>query len=185
MKLFKYLSIGVLLTLSGEYLAYYVYTSIDQGGFLLGFLGVLAFVLICLGVVALLYYPLSKADQWDAYLLTQSKAIRALGITISIVLLALPFVAAIFTFYHFTGEYHKEQIAKYGVVQKVYLDKEIRGRSGRHDLCFEFTHNDKEWKGMLDHWQYEVGDSAEIIYSSQNPNEVEWFEKYTREIEQR
>jgi hypothetical protein len=31
---------------------------------------------------------------------------------------------------------------------------------------------------MLDHWNYHVGDTIEIIYSSQNPNEHEWYEKY-------
>ncbi len=67
----------------------------------------------------------------------------------------------------------------------MYLESEIKGRSSRHDLCFTFRHNQRTWHGMLDHGQYEVGDSAVIIYSSQNPNEVEWFEKYTREIEQR
>jgi hypothetical protein len=36
---------------------------------------------------------------------------------------------------------------------------------------------------MLDAWQYQIGDSAQIIYSSQNPNETEWFNKYLEDKE--
>ncbi|GEM_PF-3817440 len=170
--------LGVAVTVLGEMLAYHVFTSITQGGFLMGLKGVTAFVTILGGLALMVYHPLISAEKAEVHLKEKGKLVLYSFRSVALIAIVAPFVLAIVAFYHFTGKYHDEQIEKYGIVQKVLIETEITGRNSRHDLCFRYTHDGKTWDGMLSAWEYQVGDSAEIIFSSQNPNEVEWYQRY-------
>lgn len=178
--MFKHLILsifGIVLAILGEYLAYYVYTNIQQDT-LNGCLGVIAFVAIFIGVIMVLSPFITLWEGIHKRLETTKPVYRNLIHVIGFLFLTVPFFVAGKVFYHFTGKYHIEQLKQHGIVTKVKIQSEIKGNNSRHDLCFDFMHNGKKWEGMLDHWNYQVGDSAVIIYSAENPNEVEWYQLY-------
>lgn len=174
--------LGIAFILFGELLAYYVFTSIEQGGFFLGLLGITAFVVIITGIVFLLMAPfkfffrtediINEKPIWYKY------SIRILSYFLGIA----PFMMAGLIFYHYTRNYHDSQLEQFGVVKQVLIDGEIKGKNGRNDLTFSFLHNGRKWSGSEDKWKYKIGDSVPIIYSSQNPNELEWYRKYLEDM---
>jgi hypothetical protein len=181
MKTFFKSLLGLMAIVLGELLAYYVFTSIKQGGFLMGLLGVLAFISILGGCLLLIAPLLDYAAPLEAWRKKQSRLLRTSLSLLFFSLAMSPFVASVVIFYHFSGRYHDEQIAQFGTLTTVYIEGEIKSENSRHDLYFSFEHEGKIWEGMLDAWHYQVGDSAQIIYSSNNPNEVEWYQKYLEE----
>ena len=58
------------------------------------------------------------------------------------------------------------------------ITRKIDGQNSRHDLLFKYDYNGKSFDGMLHRWKYKVGDSALVIYSSENPGEVAWYYRY-------
>lgn len=174
--------LGIILAILGEMLAYYVFASKTQGGFFMGFLGITAFVAIIVGIILTIINPIKYAEKLHLRLKGKSKWLLNLTGILGFFTFLAPFVAAVLVFYHFAGNYHDEQMAKFGIITKVKLQSEISGFNSRHDLCFSFTHEGKTIDGMLDHWIYEVGDSVEIIYSGENPNEVEWYKEYLENL---
>ena len=171
---------GILLAVFGEVLGYYVYASFTHG-IINTIFGLISFFAIAVGTF-LAVYPLILLIEKIRLRKTVkgsvlSKMINGLSMLIGI----LSFVLAWGMFYYFTGQYHKSQISKYGTVQKVVILSEIRGRNSRHDLCFQFNHDGKVWKGMLDAWKYRIGDTVDIIFSGRNPNEQEWYRKFLEE----
>lgn len=179
MKILLSIILGIALAITGEILAFYVYSNYSQGGFINGLLGISAVIAILLGIVLALSYPIKYAEQLEVRLKEKSKLIKFLTGSIIFIVFITPFVVAVAAFYHFTETYHEEQLEKYGVVTTVIIQSEINDKNNRHDLCFQFMHDGITWEGMLDRWNYTVGDTVEIIYSSQNPNEHEWYKKYT------
>ena len=170
--------IGISIAFLGELLAYHVFANYNQGGWINGFLGITAFIAIFGGVILTIAYPISLAGKAEAYFNKKGNFINFLAGTSAFLFMTAPFVIATVTFYHFTGKYHDEQLEQFGMVTTVRIESEITGENSRHDLCFRFKHHGKTWKGMLDFWHYQVGDSVEVIFSSENPNETEWYQKY-------
>ena len=172
---------GILLALFGEWLGYFVYTSKIQGGFLMGLLGFTAFVTVFGGVI-LIWYPLIKSEEKiNQWLINKNKLVKfSTYISLTTYFLTPP-IFAIVCFYHFTNIYTNNQLAEFGIKQRVKITRQITGKNSRHDLLFKFNHEGKNWDGMLDSWKYNIGDSAEIIFSSDNPNEVEWYLKFIQE----
>ncbi len=184
MRIFTTIIAGIALVILGEMLAFYVYSRYTQGGLINGFLGISAFLAIVIGALLFIRYPVHYADIIRIKYRGKNELIKFIMGTFIFIFTPTPFILAVVAFYHFTGKYHDEQLDKFGVVKKVLIEKEIIGRNSRHDLCFSFNHEGKTWGGMLDNWVYHVGDSVEIIYSSQNPNETEWYRKYLEEIKE-
>lgn len=169
---------GITLAILGEMLAFYVYSSYNQGGLINGLLGTCAFVAILTGVIMTISYPIRYANKIWIRLKGKSQVIKnALGVFIFF-LLSTPFIIALVAFYHYTGKYHDEQLEQFGIVKKVIINAETSRNNSIHNLYFQFNHDGKVWDGSLDAWEYQVGDTVEIIYSSQNPNETEWYKKY-------
>ncbi|MFZ4797452.1 MAG: hypothetical protein ACOYMA_08145 [Bacteroidia bacterium] len=181
-KLITTIFLGLALAVMGEILAFYVYSKIDQGGILNGLIGITAFFSIFFGTIIISIYPEEYIKKNVRFKIKSNYLNFLIGSTLFIIF-KLPFVLAIMIFYHFTGNYHDNQLKQFGIVKTVFIESEITGKNSRHDLCFQFNHNGKIWDGMLDAWQYQIGDSAQIIYSSQNPNETEWFNKYLEDKE--
>ena len=172
---------GILLAAFGEWLAYYVYTSKVQGGFYLGFLGIIAFIAVLIGAT-LVAIPLAiTMDKSSGWLKAKSVFVRTPIYLFGVLYSIAPFVLAVVTFYHFANKYTFHQLKTYGVRQTVVITDEIIGRNSRHDLLFEYEHEGKIWEGMIDHWKYNVGDTVDIIYSTDNPHEVAWYDKFTQE----
>lgn len=176
--------VGLLVVVLGELLAFDVYANKDQGGFWNGFFGILAFLFILFGIIMMLYFPLNSIGKLEESFNNRSKWLKNSVGMLVITLFFTPFAIAVIVFYHFTGAYHDQQLKDHGKVTKVYIEQEIIGFRSRHDLCFRFWYEDKEWDLMLDHWEYEVGDSVDIIFSTENPNEIEWYQKYLLESQE-
>lgn len=172
-----FIIVGLALTVLGEYLAFWVYTNIEYD-IVMGLLGILAFCSIFIGVIFLVSPYINLWIKVDKQLNTKQPIYRGAINTGAFLLLTIPFIAAGMVFYSLTSQYHDDQLKQYGVVTRIKIQSEITGSNSRHDMCFEFKHNGEKWEGMLGYWNYEVGDSADIIYSSENPNEVAWYELY-------
>lgn len=172
---------GVSIAILGEMLAYYVYTSYTQGGLVNGLLGIIAFIAILIGLILAISPFFPFLENIEKRLKLKNKILYVTACIFALVVFISPLVAAVVTFYHFTGKYDEEQLEQFGIVKKVLIEDEITGRNSRHDLCFSFWHDSKLWEGMMGAWKYQVGDSAEIIYSSNNPNVTAWYRKYLEE----
>lgn len=180
MQFLKNITIGLLglaLTTIGEYLAFRVYTQIEFD-IVFGLLGIISLISIFLGCILFLAPFLNLWIELDKQLKSTQSKYRNLINVVAFFLYCVPFIVSGKVFYYYIGKYHKEQLQQYGVVTKVKIKSEITGNNSRHDLYFDFIHNGEKWEGSLGHWKYEVGDSVEIIYSSENPNEVEYYELF-------
>ncbi len=168
---------GIVLTVIGEYFAFRVYSNIEFD-VIYGLLGIIAFLSIFIGCILFLTPIFKLWIKLDKQLNGAHPIHRSVINILAFFLSLIPFIVAGKVFYHFTGKYHSEQLKQHGIVTKVKIHSEIKGNNSRHDLCFDFMHNGKKWEGMLASWNYEVGDSAAIIYSAENPNEMEWYQLY-------
>jgi hypothetical protein len=175
---------GIALTILGEMLAFYVYSSINQGGLINGLFGTNAFVSILSGVIMTISYPMKYSNKIWIQFKGKSKIVKNLLGTFIFFFLSIPFVIAVVAFYHFTGKYHDEQLENFGIVKTVVIESETVRNNSIHNLYFHFNHDGRIWEGSLDAWEYHVGDTVEIIYSSQNPNETEWYKKHLNDKQQ-
>lgn len=166
--------IGILIAVLGEVLAFTVYSNHDQGGFMNGLLGVVAFITILLGAILVVYPLVAYTDKMELYLSKKANYIKFVFRSVAFVFFIAPFVVAALAFYHFTEQYHDTQLRQFGTVTKVLIEHEIRGSNS-------INHDGNIYDGMLDAWEYQVGDSVEVIYSANNPNEKEWYRKYLKE----
>ena len=171
------LIIGCCLFIGGEYLGYRVFINYTQNTYIHLF-GVIAFFMTFGGIVLLLEFPFSYLNKKYNEKKATNKTIAYLLCIPMFVLTVSSLVIPALVFYHYSGKYHKDQINNFGVVQDIMIESESRGKNSNNYSYFRFYHNGQEWKGSLRTWHYEVGDSAKIIYSKENPNEVEWYEKY-------
>ena len=169
--------IGGCLFIGGEYLGYRVFTNYNQNIFIHLF-GVLAFCMTFGGVALLVEFPFSYLNKKYNEKKATNKTIAYLICVPTFVLIISSLFIPAFVFYHYTGKYHRDQIDKFGVVQKIMIESESHGKNSNNYSYFRFYHNGQVWKGDLPIWRYGIGDSAKIIYSKENPNEVEWYEKY-------
>jgi hypothetical protein len=171
---------GLILTIIGEYLVFRVYTHIEFD-IVFGLLGIISFIIIFTGCILFLTPFFNLWIELDKQLKSTQSKYRNLINVVAFFLSCIPFIVAGKVFYYYTGKYHTEQLQQNGVVTKVKIKSEITGNNSRHDLYFDFIHNGEKWEGSLGHWKYEVGDSVEIIYSSENPNEVSYYELFKAE----
>lgn len=169
---------GFLLFYIGEEIAFYVYKYYYQNSNL-AILGIFAVIIILIGAT-LITAPLilkwsPKLGEWVN---EKNKLTRAITYTLLLIFLFTPHITSIVLFNRRSDRYHLEQLEKFGVVQKIKITGKIDGQNSRHDLLFEYEYNGKKYHGMLNRWKFQVGDSALIIYSSQNPSEVSWYKKF-------
>jgi uncharacterized membrane protein len=177
-KILRFL-LGVSLFVGGEYLGYEVFINYNQNS-LLGIVGILAVVMSFGGMFLIIETPiLFLANLCDEYKNKNKLTHFILFIPMIIMAISL-FALPVIVYTHYSEKYHKEQIDKYGVIQNIIIDNESHGKNSNNYSDFSFYHNGIEWRGSLRTWNYRLGDSAKIIYSSENPNEVEWFEKYIK-----
>jgi len=83
-----------------------------------------------------------------------------------------------FSFFTATDKYERDQLDKFGQVQKVLI-KDIRYRKSRR-AYFDFYFIDQTLTTRLYSKQLKVGDSAFIIFSTDNPAIVKWLDDYKK-----
>ena len=168
---------GLILVYLGEELALYVYANYYLNS-ALALLGILSVVILFTGA-SFISYPIIKwGPKFDKWAKNKSKFVKAFTYPPLIVICILPHITSIVLFYKNSNQYHLEQLDNFGVKQKVKITRKKDGKNSRHDLLFKYDHNGKSFDGMLHRWKYNVGDSALIIYSSENPGEVAWYYRY-------
>jgi hypothetical protein len=171
---------GALLFVSGEYLGYRLFTNDNQSS-LIGLLGILAVLMTFIGMALILEIPYLYLNRLYHKKMVTNKVIANIVCIPMLVLIISSFVIPVMVYTHHSHKYHKEQINKYGVMQDIIIENESHGKNSNNYSDFSFYHNGKKWRGSLRTWNYRLGDSAKIIYSSQNPNEMEWYEKYLKQ----
>lgn len=177
-KVFRFI-LGILLFGCGEYLGYRVFISYNQNS-LLGIVGIIAVIMTFWGMFLIIETPLLFLADLSDKLKSKNKLIHfALFIPIFILTISL-FAIPVIVHSHYSDKYHKEQIDNFGVIQDIIIDNESHGKNSNNYSDFSFYHNGIERRGSLRTWNYRLGDSAKIIYSSENPNEVDWYEKYIK-----
>ena len=161
----------------GEYLGYRVFTNYNQGGFV-GLVGLLAVIITLIGIALILEIPFSYLNEFYYKYVENNKTLANI-ICIPMFILTIGFFAIpTIVFYHYSDKYHQEQLDSFGVTQDIIIDSESHGKNSNNYSYFNFFHNGIEWRKSLRIWHYGIGDTAKIIYSKENPNEVEWYEKY-------
>ncbi|GAB5556830.1 MAG: hypothetical protein SchgKO_10430 [Schleiferiaceae bacterium] len=182
---------GLALIFLGEELAMYVYSNYYQNT-ALGWLGVLAVIILLAGSILVCIPIVNMSQQFDQWTkkTNKSKLFKALTFTPLLVLCFSPFVASVVIFYKQSLQFKREHLEKFGVVKKVEITGTIDGMRSRHDLLFSFEHDGVTYEGMLDRWVYGgqdsmkyVGDSIAIIFSSDNPGEQAWYYNFKQESE--
>ncbi|MBI1184936.1 hypothetical protein GC194_11735 [bacterium] len=168
---------GLCLVFFGEELALYVYKYYYKNSNL-AILGILAVVILMFGSTFISWPIIRWSSKIDKRVKKWNKPAKVIAYTSILVIFFIPHMASIVLFYKNTDEYHIKQLDAYGITQMVYIAGKIEGENSRHDLLFEYNHDGEIFNGMLNRWKFQVGDSALIIYSSENPSELEWYQKY-------
>ncbi len=102
---------------------------------------------------------------------------KAGSISNTFTLLCFLLVAVImYLFFTATNKYQREQLDKFGQVQKVLI-KDIRYRKGR-SAYFDFYFDNQTLSTRLYSDRLKAGDSASIIFSTENPDIVKWLYDY-------
>ena len=174
---FLRLILGLVLFICGEYFGNRVFTYYDQKSFI-WIIGILAVIMVFVGTALILEVPFRVLNNQYYKFIEKNKVIANLFCVPMFFLAILLFVLPATVFYYYSGKYHKEQIDHFGVTQDIIIDNESHGKNSNNYSDFTFYHKGEKWRGSLRTWKYKLGDSAKIIYSSENPNEVEWYERY-------
>ena len=169
--------IGLVLIFLGEELALYVYANYYLNSSL-ALLGILAFTIIASGATLITYQLAKQTTNFDQWVKDKSIIIKALIYPPLLIICLTPYISSVVLFYKNTNAYHQEQLDNHGVIAKVKITDKIDRLKSRHDLLFRYEYDGTTYKGMLNRWKYDVGDSVLILFSSENPGEVAWYEKY-------
>ena len=175
-KIFRFI-LGAILFGGGEYLGYRVFTNYNQGSYV-GLVGLLAVIITLIGITLILVIPFSYLNDLYYKCFEINKTIANLIFIPQLILLISFFAIPTLIFYYYSEKYHLKQLDSFGITQDIIIDSESHGKNSNNYSNFNFLHNGIEWRGSLSTWHYRLGDSARIIYSKENPNEVEWYEKY-------
>lgn len=107
---------------------------------------------------------------------TKVNIISITYISIFILLFAFSF----YSYFNLTSTYEDDQLLINGETQKVYINKTAYQGKGGPNAYFDFYCNGKKYSDHLPKNNLEVGDSAIIIFSKQNPDIIEWYNDFSK-----
>lgn len=86
-----------------------------------------------------------------------------------------------YLFYKATQQWETYQLTRYGQYQKVEI-KDVRKKGkGRPYAFFDYYLNGKRYSNDLSQKDFNIGDSVEIIFSTEDPEILEWSEDFVKE----
>lgn len=88
------------------------------------------------------------------------------------------FASTAYEVFNYVNEYKINQLKNFGQLQKVRINDIHRTTKGGPYVSFEFYFNGKKFEDRLSRNNYNVGDSAKIIFSTNNPDIVIWAEDF-------
>ncbi len=178
------LNIGLILL--GVLLAY-KNTWTTGSGVILGGIGFLL-VLGCSGILAMVITklvlptdPLFDSNDWKTFKANVGapKARRVLALFI--VLFLFSFSGAVSLYIQVTRTHQFTQLRNFGQTQKVRIkDIDYKGK-GTPYAFFDYYSNGATYSQTLDPRNYEIGDSAVIIFSVMDPDIVMWADEFEKE----
>lgn len=185
----KYSGIYILLILLGAFIAFKVWWTNDDSRYL----GIVSFFLIGVGSLLLsisltrMIMPI-KAD-FSFSILADKKKYQILKNTIGstkikiinasyISLFLLLFGTTAYGLIASLNKYEENQFKTFGELQKVKInDIRYKGK-GTPYAFFDFYLDGKKYSNNLSPKNYNIGDSATIIFSTNHPDLVEWAEDF-------
>lgn len=186
-KIIKEILINLLLIIFGVYILYLNWWAEDARKFL----GILAFLLIGYGFLSYslaltrmivptkLNFGYSEIiDKNKYYAFKDAVGAKKFKLTnFTFVGLFVVFIAVFACFFvRFLDEYELNQLTSYGKVQKIRVD-EIKYKKTLQAF-FEFKFNNEIFKDNLPSENYKVGDSAVIVFSTENPSINMWIDDF-------
>lgn len=189
MQSIKTIIVNLLLILLGLYILYFVYWSHDPRKYF----GILAFLLIGYGFVSYsialtrliiptkLNFSFAELSDTKKYQIFKDK-VGTKKFKFTILTFVSLFIIFISVFAYFfvaiLNKYEMYQLTTYGHTQKVEIkDIELIGKGGPYAV-FDFYLNKKAFTNHLDPKNFSIGDSATIIFSTENPDINMWAEDY-------
>lgn len=95
-------------------------------------------------------------------------------------LFILLFAFSFYSYFKLTSSYEDDQLLINGETQKVYINKTAYQGKGGPNAYFDFYFNEKKYSDHLPKDNLEVGDSAIIIFSKQNPDIIKWYNDFRK-----
>ena len=190
----KYSLIYILTILFGAFIAFKVWWTNGDARFL----GIIAFFLIGFGSLFLSisltriiiptktdfsFSTLSDKKKYqilkDTVGSTKVKIISASYISLFLIL----FAGTAYKLVTSLNKYEKDQLKTFGRLQKVRInDIHLKGKGTPYAL-FDFYLDGKKYSNDLNPKNYSIGDSATIIFSTNNTDIVKWEEDYDKNNE--
>ena len=185
----KYSLIYILTILFGAFIAFKIWWTNGDGRFL----GIIAFFLVGFGSLFLSisltriiittktdfsFSTLSDKEKYqilkDTIGSTKVKVISVSYISLFLIL----FAGTTYGLVTFLSKYEKDQLKTFGRLQKVRItDIHYKGK-GTPYAFFDFYLDGKKYTGDLSPKNYNIGDSATIIFSTNNTDIVKWADDY-------
>jgi len=186
----KFLFIYILTILFGVFIAFKVWWTNGAARFL----GIISFVLVVFGSLFLsilltrIIIPTKTdfsfstlSDQKKYQILkdtigsTKIKVINASYISLFLIL----FAGTAYGLVSALNKYKKDQLMTFGRLQKVRIKDIHRKGKGAPYAFFDFYLNGKKYTNNLSPKNYSIGDSATIIFSTNNTDIVEWADNFS------
>lgn len=105
------------------------------------------------------------------------KKVRLINITY-IILCLIIFALSAFSYVKLANQYETNQLKYYGIKQKIKI-KEVRYKGkGNKYAIFDYYLNGEKYSNDLLNQSFVVGDSATIIFSSDDTDILKWFDDY-------
>jgi len=187
-KAIKYLLLNSLLILVGAFILYKVWWTKDSARFL----GLIGYCFVAFGSillsVSLTRIIISSKRDFDFTTLSNKKkyqilkeaigsskvkVINTIYCSLSIIL----FGSTTYGLVAFLNKYEKEQLKNFGRLQKVRIyDIHYKGKT--QYAFFDFYLDGKKYSNDLNQKNFSVGDSATIIFSTNNTDILKWAEDF-------
>jgi hypothetical protein len=185
----KYSLISILSILLGVFIVFKVWWTHDAARFL----GLIGFVLVGFGSLLMsvsltriiipteTVFGFSTITDPERYQMlkqrigaVKAKTISAISSTLFIVLFGGTAYGLVTRIY----KYEKDQLSTFGQTQEVVINDIGYKGKGTSYAFFDFYFNGKTYSNNLDPKDYEVGDSATIIFSTNDPDIVKWADDF-------
>lgn len=185
----RYAVICFLMVLLGAYMIYKFWWATGNERFL----GIAAFGMVIYGVIYLSIsltriiiptttdYSLSTFRNKKEYTFLKKEIgtgkVRAIDLTCSFLLLVI-LAGTIYGVGTAVNRRERDQLKTFGRLQKVRIkDIRFKGRGGPNAF-FDFYLNGKKYSHDLGRKNYRMGDSVTIVFSTDDPDIVEWWDYY-------
>jgi hypothetical protein len=185
----KYSLIYILIIFFGAFIAFKVWWTNGDSKFL----GIIAFFLVGFGSfflsISLTRIIIPTKTDFSFSILSDKKKYQTLKDTIGltkvkvinvsyIALFLILFAGTTYGLFTSLNKYAKDQLHTFGRLQKVRInDIHYKGK-GTPYAFFDFYMNGKKYTNNLSPKNYSIGDSAIIIFSTNNTDIVEWADDF-------